>query len=283
VTGASDTLDPILAAEAGIAGSKHLIASVANDLSQQERWLAHYRAAERRHARRLWFQEMIYQLELRRRRLVRWLKRLALMVLKWALSAAAFLSRTAVSLFFILRRATTACLAWLRPRAYALALTLRKWLVGFWTWALAEAQALARATGKAVSIGSAWIVHRSRILAASLQRCVSTAWAWMRSVAGIVARASLKGVSTGSSWIAATSRAISLSLRRELARLACSARNKAGHFSRASLATASLGFSWSKPTERHAGNSHRALVVRPGTALICTEPRRAWLPAIRAS
>ena len=41
MTGASDTLDPIAAAEAGIVGSKHLIASVANDLSQQERWLAH--------------------------------------------------------------------------------------------------------------------------------------------------------------------------------------------------------------------------------------------------
>ena len=35
MTGASDTLDPIAAAEAGIAGSKHLIAAVADDLSQQ--------------------------------------------------------------------------------------------------------------------------------------------------------------------------------------------------------------------------------------------------------
>ena len=52
MTGASDTLDPIAAAEAGIAGSKHLIASVADDLSQQERWLAHYQLAEKRHARR---------------------------------------------------------------------------------------------------------------------------------------------------------------------------------------------------------------------------------------
>ncbi len=124
MTGASDTLDPIQAAEAGIAGSKHLIASVANDLSQQERWLAHYRVAERRHARRLWFQELIYQLELRRQRLMRWSKRLALIALRWARSAAQFLSRTAVSLVSILRRVTTACFVWLRPRAYALALAL---------------------------------------------------------------------------------------------------------------------------------------------------------------
>ena len=68
MTGASDTLDPIAAAEAGIVGSKHLIASVANDLSQQERWLAHYRVAEKRRARRVKIQEIIYWLELRRRR-----------------------------------------------------------------------------------------------------------------------------------------------------------------------------------------------------------------------
>ena len=68
MTGASDTLDPIAAAEAGIVGSKHLIASVANDLSQQERWLAHYRVAEKRRARRVKIQEIIYRLELRRRR-----------------------------------------------------------------------------------------------------------------------------------------------------------------------------------------------------------------------
>ena len=52
MTGASDTLDPIAAAEAGIAGSKDLIAAVADDLSQHQRWLAHYHVAEKRHARR---------------------------------------------------------------------------------------------------------------------------------------------------------------------------------------------------------------------------------------
>lgn len=71
MSGASRTLDPIAAAEAGIAGSKNLIAAVADDLSQHQRWLAHYRVAEKRHARRLWFQELMYQLELRRRRLMR--------------------------------------------------------------------------------------------------------------------------------------------------------------------------------------------------------------------
>ncbi len=123
MTGASDTLDPIAAAEAGIVGSKHLIASVANDLSQQERWLAHYRVAEKRRARRVKFQEIIYWLELRRRRVMRWSRRLALHCLRLAKIAAAFLWRAAVALFVVVRRAATACLDWLRPRAYALALT----------------------------------------------------------------------------------------------------------------------------------------------------------------
>ena len=34
-------------------GSKHLMAAVADELSQQQRWLAHYQVAEKRHARRV--------------------------------------------------------------------------------------------------------------------------------------------------------------------------------------------------------------------------------------
>ena len=94
MTGASDTLDPIAAAERGIAGSKNLIAAVADELSQQQRWLAHYQVAEKRHARRVKFQELTYWLELRRRRLVRWSSRLALTSLRGARAGAAFLWRT---------------------------------------------------------------------------------------------------------------------------------------------------------------------------------------------
>jgi len=62
-----NTLDPIEAARADIVGSKHLIASVADDLSQHQQWLENYRVSEKRHACWLQFQEVRYQTELKRR------------------------------------------------------------------------------------------------------------------------------------------------------------------------------------------------------------------------
>ena len=280
MTGASDTLDPIAAAEAGIAGSKHLIASVADDLSQQERWLAHYRVAERRRARRAKVRELIYWLELKRQRLVRWLRRVALIALRSARTAAAFLWRTAVALFVILRRTTIACFLWLWPRMYAAALTLAAWTLALSAWALAEARFLARATANAAAIAAAWVAHQSRILGAILRRWLIAAWAWTRIEATRLARAAVKGASIGAGWIAAQSQALATSLRRETIKLASWARKKTEHFSRASLATASLGFSWAKQAGQPADANHRALVIRRCTALVSFEPRRAHLPAI---
>ena len=59
-------LDPIAAAEAEIAGSKSLMAAVADDLSQHERWLAHYQLAEKRHARWVMLQKLVDRVELLR-------------------------------------------------------------------------------------------------------------------------------------------------------------------------------------------------------------------------
>jgi hypothetical protein len=281
VSGASDTLDPIAAAEAGIAGSKHLIASVTNDLSQQERWLAHYRVAERRRARRVKVRDLIYWLELRRQRLMRWLRRAALIALRLARTAAAFLSRTAIVLFAMLCDAATACFVWLRPRIYALALTLAAWTIAFWAWAVIEARIVARALQRAASISFAWLAVQSRALAIALENWLSAAWSGTRLKAGVLARATIKGASIAAAWSVTQARALALSLRRELGQLASSTRKKTGHFSRASLATASLGFSWAKQAERHPpGANHRALAIRRCTALISLEPRRARLPTV---
>jgi hypothetical protein len=293
VSGASDTLDPIQAAEAGIAGSKHLIASVANDLSQHQRWLAHYRVAERRRARRLWFQELIYQLELRRQRLMRLSTRLALIALRWARSAAAFLSRTGAAILAILHRVMTACVIWLRPRAYALALTLGEWLIAISAWTLVKSGVIARAVVKAASIGFAWIALQSRALATTLQRWLAAAGAWTHLKAGVLARASIHGAAIGSSWIAAKSCALALALQTRLSAGAAWTAARTQALARSSLATASAGFSWAVLNVRrlslghtHAGRqtdaNHRALVVRRSTALACVEPRRSRLPAIRA-
>jgi hypothetical protein len=279
VAGASDTLDPIAAAEAGIAGSKHLIASVANDLSQQERWLAHYRVAERRRERQAKIREVMYWLELRRQSLARWLRREALIALRLARTFAAFLWRNAVALSIVLRDTALACFAWLRPRAYALALTVAAWTLALLAWMATEIRLLARAAGKAAGVAAAWVAHQSRILGAMMWRWLLAAWARTRTEAARLARASISGASSAADWSAAKSHAGATALHRESTRLASWTRKKAAHFSRASLATASLGFSWANQAG-HADTTQRALVIRRSTALISFEPRPAHWPAL---
>jgi hypothetical protein len=280
VSGASRTLDPIEAAEARIAGSKRLIASVANDLSQHQRWLAHYRAAERRHARRVMLQELIYQIELGRRSLMRLSKRLALISFRLARSIAAFLSRTAAAVLAVLRRIIMACAIWIRPRAYALALTLQRWLLAFSIGVL-----------DALIIALAWLAVHSRALAITLRKWLSTSWSWTRLKAGILKQASLKGASVGSAWIAVKSRASALALQNWLSAGAAWTSAKAEALARTSVATASAGFSWavvnvrrislaySRAGRKDAG--HRALVVRQCTALVCIEPQRTAIIALQ--
>ena len=214
MSGASSAPDPIEAAEAEIAGSKNLIAAVADDLSQQERWFAHYRVAEKRHARQRKFQETIYRLELGCQRLVRWSRRLALTSLRWARAGAAFLWRTAVALFVILRRTVTACAIWIRPRAYALAPTLRRLFAAFWAWAGVMSGALARTSLKGASIGSWWLAAKSQALASVLHGWLSTSAAWTRATAQALARASLATASAGFSWAVLNVRRISLARKR---------------------------------------------------------------------
>jgi hypothetical protein len=302
VTGASDTLDPIAAAQAGIAGSKHLIASVADDLSQQERWLAHYRLAEKRRARRAKIREFLYWLELKRQRLARWLRRMALIALRLARLAAAFLWRNAVALAVMLRDAATAAFLWARPRVYAAALTLAAWTLALATWVLIETRRVARAMGHAAALAAAWVAREGQRLGAILWGWLRAAWAWTKIEAARLARTIAKGTSIVAAWSAAQSRAFAISFRRATTRLATSlrretlrlaisvrretlqlaawTRKKTGHFSRASLATASMGFSWTKPAGHVAETRHRALAIRRSTALVSFEPRRARLPAI---
>jgi hypothetical protein len=276
VTGASNTLDPIAAAQAGIAGSKNLIASVANDLSQQERWLAHYRLAEKRRERRARIREFMYWLELKRQRLARWLRRMALIALRTARLAAAFLWRNAVALAVMLRDAATAAFLWARPRIYAAALTLVAWTLALATWVLVEASRLARAMGRTAALAAAWVAREGLRLGAVTWRWLRAAWAWSKIAAARLARTAVKGASIAATW---TLR-LAISVRRETLQLAAWTRKKTGHFSRASLATASMGFSWTKPVGHVADTRHRALAIRRSTALVSFEPRRARLPAI---
>ena len=123
---ASYTTDPIEAAEDDIAGSKDLIASVADEINQHQRWLENYRVAEKERARRLKRQELMYLLELRRRRTVRSLRRFSLASLRLARRVASFLVRNGTALVVALGQLLVRCAAWTAPRARALEMVGRR-------------------------------------------------------------------------------------------------------------------------------------------------------------
>ena len=168
MSGAVDTFDPIEAARADIAGSKHLIASVADDLSQHQEWLKNYRVAEKRHARWLQFQELKYQTERKRRATARAVKRFALGV--------ALLVR---SVWLFLVKWTTAFVAWLKPSSHALALTLARWTAAGLAWTWATAVKIARTLLSATLATLAWTGTTSRDIALALVRAASIAAAWI--------------------------------------------------------------------------------------------------------
>jgi hypothetical protein len=227
VTIAIQPLDPIAAAEAEIAGSKSLMAAVADDLSQHERWLAHYQLAEKRHARWVMLQELIYRTELALQRLMRFSRRVSLLALRLARRVAAFTASTAVFVYTSIRDAVIACLDWLRPRALALALLLRRWLVASSVWLAAQARALAALLARWSSAAWAW----TRVHAAIAWSWVMASWraiaaavlSWLvrtgrraKALARILWRNSLYAGSVTSAWTAATGRAVAISLRQKL-------------------------------------------------------------------
>ena len=212
MSGASDTLDPIASAERGIAGSKDLMASVARDLGQHQRWLAHYQLAEERRERRIRLQELIYRLKLRFRRLLRWSKRLALISLRLARSVATSLARTGARLVADAGRRTMEGVVWLRPRVYALYGTVQRWLTASWVWILSQSRILAGATVSASSTGFARLAARSRVLAIALRRSFTAFAAWTLFQVQRFALVSIRVSATTSSWLMVRSRSLAAAL-----------------------------------------------------------------------
>jgi hypothetical protein len=239
VSGASDTLDridtldPIEAAEIDIAGSKDLIASVTDEISQHQRWIENYRVSEKRHARWLQFQEIRYQLELKRRALTRALKRFSLNLALLARAIWAFTVKW-----------TTAFIAWLTPRAYALALTLRRWVAAALAWTWATAVSFARGALKEASIAFAWIAVTSRDFARGALQEASIALAWIAATSRYVARASLKAASTALAWIAVTSRDFARALFKAASIALAWVAVKSRAFARTSVKAISITFAW---------------------------------------
>ena len=156
LAGASDTIDPIDAARDDIAGSKDLIASAVEDLSQHQRWIENYRVAETRHARRVRRQELMLAIELTTKRILRALRRFALLTARLARAT----WRVAVSVSVRVARAVAAA------SIYAYALT-RSAIA----WTSPRVHALAIATGQRIATASAWTLHQLRTLTrATLER-----------------------------------------------------------------------------------------------------------------
>ena len=248
---ASYTTDPIEAAEDDIAGSKDLIASVADEINQHQRWLENYRVAEKERARRLKRQELMYQLELRRRRTVRSLRRFSLASLRLARRVASFLVRNGTALVVALGQLLVRCAAWTAPRARALALTLWRWSVAAsaWTWLMAQvlARALVRAAHAFVggaSIGFSWMAAQYRSLDLALGRLLAAGWSWTWRTAVVLARALFKAASISFSWIAVQSLALDLAVGRSLAAGWSWTSRKTLILARAFLRAASISFSW---------------------------------------
>ncbi|MGE3529231.1 MAG: hypothetical protein AB7G54_07360 [Methyloceanibacter sp.] len=351
MTAAIQPLDPIAAAEADIAGSKSLMAAVADDLGQHERWLAHYRLAEKRHARLVMLQELIWRLDLARQRLMRASRRAALLMLRLARRTASLAARTAIFVYVTARDAVIAGIGWLRPRARTAASLLERWLAVCWLWCAARSRQLAALLARSSStawawtrvhgaLAAAWTARVSRAVAAAVLRWLMTTGRRARALARILWRRSRYGAGMAAAWTAATARAAAIGLRRRssaaahwttvngriLGRATLANAGRAASWSganarvaasllrrnisdgaawsaartkqaaRASIATSRQAYSWAALRLRDASHAAsraeatpvgaqatRALIVRRSTALIMFEPKRAGLPALRAS
>ncbi|MGZ9111534.1 MAG: hypothetical protein ACXW3X_10720 [Rhodoplanes sp.] len=287
MSGASDTLDPIEAAEDDIAGSKDLIASVADEISQHQRWLENYRVSETKRARRLRRQELMYQLEIRRRRTIRSAKRLTLASLILARRVAAFLVRNGTALLVTLRRLLSRCAAWTAPRARALALTLWRWASAAWSWTTLKAGILARAFLKGASITASWIAVKSRALALTLRQWLSAAYSWMRVEARVLANGFLRAASVSFSWVVLKASALSSKLSEQARHGAKRSALTTRRLLRALIANGEsvrrrmVAWAMRSPVAPAAsGLGPEPETAKRSTALVCIESWRARLPMV---
>lgn len=265
MSGASNILDPVEAANNGISRSKHLIASTLDDLSQHHSWLESYHRAERQRAERLRRQEALHLLELRRQRAAWVLRRYAVATCAATRSAAAFTMRHG-----------HAFAIWAAQRALALTLHAKKAASASLSWSSRTAPLLARDGQAAVKYsyeaaerGFVWSVHAS-------------------DEAGIVFR---RALAARTAVLHARAAESAKPARRRAAIVITRTRHRAwaqAQFLEARLALGVMRAAQDAQRlfDRYAPGGCRrtgqALIVRPKTDLICIEPLRAQLPATYA-
>jgi predicted membrane protein len=159
VSGASDFLDPVEAAQDEISRSKRVIASALDDLSHHHSWLETYHREERRRAQRLRRRETLQALKHKRQRAAWRVRRVAL---------TSFVAMRTTALF--LARNGTAFLAWGAPRAQALATLLARELSAATVWSWQTARHFARKGYEAAAIGFVWFVRASDVLGIAFRK-----------------------------------------------------------------------------------------------------------------
>jgi hypothetical protein len=309
MTPASRALDPIDAAQTDIAGSKDLIASVSDDLTQHYRWIESNRSAEIKHKRRLKRQEVMYQLELYRRSLVRVIRLVSLLTFHFAQASARFLWEHAKAVFFYLRDLASRGVTWATPYARALAkviviafvwlvlelrafsLALGRGLATLWAWLWEMGGIVARKTGTAVSAASAWLAVRLRAFALQSRDRLTVWWARTKVHAGRLAHASAKAASTAYAWLMVNGKVLALDLHRWLFAAAtwlgrtCAAllRTTFGAIAAISMRIAMKSREMSRAPKGPAllTDMRQTQTSEPSTALISVEPLHAGLPAVQ--
>ncbi len=224
MVGAHDTTDPIDAARDDIAGSKDLIASAIEDLSQHQRWLENYRVSETKHARRIRRKELMYQAELLTKRVLRALRRFALAVARTLRTISQFLVRvsvrvaeaiaaTCVYLYGLARDA----IVWTAPRARALAVAIGRLLAAAFAWTVLKLKQFTLATLEEARIASAWTLRNLQAFARGAVEEARVAYAWFVRTLGAMARATRHGAASAYAWTAPRVRALTLAAYRAAA------------------------------------------------------------------
>ena len=191
MSGASNVLDPVEAAQDDINRSKRVIASALDDLTHHHSWLEGYHRDERRRAERLKRQETLEALKLRRQRAAWLARRYALTAFVAARTTASFLARNGAAFF-----------AWIAPRAEALARVIARDTAAVLSWSWRTGRVLALRGFDGAARGFAWSVATSDALGVAFRARLSAEAARLYTEAAIraqpIMQPALKRAST--SW-----------------------------------------------------------------------------------
>jgi len=183
------------------------------------------------------------------------------------------------------RNAASAALAWTAAKSAALAHLLQRLLYRGWL----QTVVYARASSKATSIASVWIAVQAVALAHKLQRLLYRAWLEWR----VFARSAFNMASAESSRAAKRSRIFARGAWRYAVAASSSGWTKTGSLARASLNGIAFAAAKTerlfdkrivpspKPMQLGQAPSAKAAINGRCTALVCIEPWRARLPALR--